>query len=44
MHLDIFIMFFILVSNFMNRQQAFPAQLVIEALRFLIDERRFIMP
>ncbi|KAH6866566.1 uncharacterized protein J4E87_005279 [Alternaria ethzedia] len=44
MHLDIFIMFFILVSNFMNRQQAFPSQLVIEGLRFLIDERRFIMP
>jgi hypothetical protein len=28
----------------MNRQQAFPAHLVIEGLRFLIDERRFIMP
>ncbi|KAL1793457.1 hypothetical protein ACET3X_008439 [Alternaria dauci] len=44
MHLDIFIMFFILVSNFMNRQQAFPAQLVIEGLRFLIDERSLILP
>ncbi|KAF1936014.1 hypothetical protein EJ02DRAFT_105783 [Clathrospora elynae] len=44
MHLDIFIMFFILVSNFMNRQQAFPSQLVIDGLRFLLDERRFLMP
>jgi hypothetical protein len=43
MHLDIFIMFFILVSNFMNRQQAFPSQLMIEGMRFLMDERRFIM-
>ena len=44
MHLDIFIMFFILVSNFMNRQHAFPSQLAIDGLRFLLDERRFIMP
>lgn len=43
MHLDIFIMFFILVSNFMNRQQAFPSQLAIDGLRFLLDERRFVM-
>ncbi|KAH9873038.1 hypothetical protein J1614_005434 [Plenodomus biglobosus] len=44
MHLDIFIMFFILVSNFMNRQHAHPSQLFFDALRFLLDERRFIMP
>lgn len=44
MHLDIFIMFFILVSNFMNRQQAFPSQLLLDGLRLLLDERRFIMP
>ncbi|KAL6704627.1 hypothetical protein ACN47E_008024 [Coniothyrium glycines] len=44
MHLDIFIMFFILVSNFMNRQQAFPAQLAIDGLRYLLDERRFLLP
>jgi hypothetical protein len=44
LHLDIFIVFFILVSNFMNRQQAFPSQLVIDGLQFLLDERRFIMP
>ncbi|KAH7378453.1 hypothetical protein DE146DRAFT_320192 [Phaeosphaeria sp. MPI-PUGE-AT-0046c] len=43
-HLDIFIMFFILVSNFMNREQAFPSQLVLDGVRILIDERRFIMP
>jgi hypothetical protein len=44
MHLDIFLLFFILVSNFMNRHQAFPSQLVIDGIRFLVDERRFIMP
>lgn len=44
MHLDIFIMFFILVSNFMNRQQAFPSQMIIDGIRFLLDERRFLMP
>jgi hypothetical protein len=44
LHLDIFIIFFILVSNFMNRQQAFPSQLLVDGLRFLLDERRFIMP
>lgn len=44
LHLDIFIVFFILVSNFMNRQQAFPSQLLVDGLRFLLDERRFIMP
>ncbi|KAI8941048.1 hypothetical protein NX059_002292 [Plenodomus lindquistii] len=44
MHLDIFIMFFILVSNFMNRQHAHPSQLLFDAMRFLLDERRFIMP
>jgi hypothetical protein len=44
MHLDIFIMFFILVSNFMNRQQAFPSQLAVDGLRFLLDERRFLLP
>lgn len=43
-HLDIFIMLFILVSNFMNREQAFPSQLVIDGVRILINERRFIMP
>ncbi|KAF2819191.1 hypothetical protein CC86DRAFT_147747 [Ophiobolus disseminans] len=44
LHLDIFIVFFILVANFMNRQQAFPSQLALDGLRFLMDERRFIMP
>jgi glycosyltransferase involved in cell wall biosynthesis len=43
-HLDIFIIFFILVSNFMNREQAFPSQLLLDGLRFLLDERRFVMP
>jgi hypothetical protein len=44
LHLDIFIIFFILVSNFMNRDQAFPTQLLVDGLRFLLDERRFILP
>lgn len=44
LHLDIFIMLFILVSNFMNRQQAFPSQLLLDGLRFLLDERRFLLP
>jgi hypothetical protein len=44
LHLDVFIVFFILVSNFMNRDQAFPSQLLVDGLRFLLDERRFIMP
>jgi hypothetical protein len=44
LHLDVFIVFFILVSNFMNRHQAFPSQLLVDGLRFLLDERRFIMP
>lgn len=44
LHLDIFIMFFILVSNFMNREQAFPTQLLVDGLRFLLDERRLVMP
>ncbi|KAH8727714.1 hypothetical protein GQ44DRAFT_610345 [Phaeosphaeriaceae sp. PMI808] len=44
LHLDIFIVFFILVSNFMNRHQTFPSQLLLDGLRFLLDERRFIMP
>ncbi|KAJ4366816.1 1,2-dihydroxy-3-keto-5-methylthiopentene dioxygenase [Neocucurbitaria cava] len=40
LHLDIFIMFFILVSNFMNRQQAFPSHLLLDGIQFLLDERR----
>lgn len=44
MHLDIFIIFFILVSNFMNRRHAHPSQLFLDAIRLLLDEKRFIMP
>ncbi|KAF3049407.1 hypothetical protein E8E11_010208 [Didymella keratinophila] len=43
LHLDVFVIFFILVSNFMNRKEAFPIQMLIEGVRFLLDERRFIM-
>lgn len=44
LHLDVFVLFFILVSNFMNRKEAFPIQMLIDGVRFLLDERRFIMP
>lgn len=43
LHLDVFVIFFILVSNFMNRKEAFPIQMFIDGVRFLLDERRFIM-
>ena len=39
-HLDVFVLFFILVSNFMNRADAFPSQLLIDGARLLLDERR----
>jgi hypothetical protein len=42
-HLDIFILFFILVSNSMNHDQAFTSQLLLDGLRFLLDERRFML-
>lgn len=44
LHLDVFVLFFILVSNFMNRNEAFPIQMLIDGVRFLLDERRFLMP
>ena len=37
--LDIFVILFILVSNFMNRQNAVPSQLYVEGIRFLIAQR-----
>jgi hypothetical protein len=43
-HLDIFIIFFILVSNFMNRDQDFTSRLLMDGLRFLLDERRIMLP
>ncbi|KAG9199359.1 hypothetical protein G6514_008615 [Epicoccum nigrum] len=44
LHLDVFVLFFILVSNFMNRNEAFPIHMFVDAVRFLLDERRFVMP
>ncbi len=44
LHLDVFVLFFILVSNFMNRKDAFPIHMLIDGLRFLLDERRLLMP
>ncbi|KAJ4379443.1 1,2-dihydroxy-3-keto-5-methylthiopentene dioxygenase [Didymella sp. IMI 355093] len=38
LHLDIFVLFFILVSNFMNRNEAFPVQMFLDGVRFLLDE------
>lgn len=43
LHLDVFVIFFVLVSNFMNRNEAFPVHMLVDGLRFLLDERRFIM-
>ncbi|KZM20156.1 uncharacterized protein EKO05_0002809 [Ascochyta rabiei] len=43
LHLDVFVLFFILVSNFMNRKEAFPIQMLMDGVRFLLDERRFVM-
>ena len=43
MLLDIFIIFFILVSNFMNRQHAFPYHLVTQGLNLLVDQRRMLL-
>lgn len=44
LHLDVFVLFFILVSNFMNRNEAFPVHMFVDGARFLLDERRFVMP
>lgn len=44
LHLDIFVLLFVLVSNFMNRKDAFPIHMFMDAARFLLDERRFLMP
>lgn len=44
LHLDVFVLFFILVSNFMNRSHAFPVQMLLDAVRLLLHERRFILP
>ncbi|KAF2796314.1 hypothetical protein K505DRAFT_237998 [Melanomma pulvis-pyrius CBS 109.77] len=41
--LDIFIVLFILVSNFMNRQNSFPCHLVAEGLAVLVDHRRQVL-
>ncbi|KAF2680686.1 hypothetical protein K458DRAFT_311199 [Lentithecium fluviatile CBS 122367] len=37
--LDIFVVLFILVSNYMNRHRSVPSQLLVEGIRFLINER-----
>lgn len=41
--LDIFVVLFILVSNFMNRQNTVPSQLFVEGIRFLINQRRELL-
>jgi hypothetical protein len=41
--LDIFIVLFILVSNFMNRQTSFPCHTVVEGIAILVDQRRKVL-
>jgi hypothetical protein len=41
--LDVFVVLFILVSNFMNLQNAVPSQLFVEGMRFLVDQRRELL-
>ena len=41
--LDIFVLLFVLVSNFMNRHHTVPSQLLIESARFLRDHHRAIL-
>ena len=41
--LDVFIVLFILVSNFMNRQNSFPYHTIIEGLVVMIDQRRLVL-
>ncbi|KAF1972262.1 hypothetical protein BU23DRAFT_397980, partial [Bimuria novae-zelandiae CBS 107.79] len=41
--LDLFVVLFILVSNFMNRQHAVPNQMLVEGIRFLVNQRRELL-
>jgi hypothetical protein len=41
--LDIFIVLFILVSNFMNRQNSFPCNTVVEGIAVLVDQKRKVL-
>ncbi|OAG09178.1 uncharacterized protein CC84DRAFT_1065297, partial [Paraphaeosphaeria sporulosa] len=41
--LDIFVVLFILVSNFMNRQNTVPSQLLVQGMRFLASNRRELL-
>ncbi|KAF2866539.1 hypothetical protein BDV95DRAFT_504821 [Massariosphaeria phaeospora] len=41
--LDLFIMLYFLVSNFMNHQDAFPCQLLVDALSVVLDQRRIFV-
>jgi hypothetical protein len=41
--LDIFIVLFILVSNFMNRQNSFPCHTIVEGIAVLVDQRRNVL-
>lgn len=41
--LDVFVVLFILVSNFMNRQNTVPSQLFVQGIRFLVDNHRELL-
>ncbi|PSN70901.1 hypothetical protein BS50DRAFT_486767 [Corynespora cassiicola Philippines] len=43
MLLDVFLVLFILVTNYINRRQAFPNQLIIQGMRIIADERRMLL-
>jgi len=42
--LDIFVVLFILVSNYMNQHRSVPSQLLVEGIRFLVHERIPVLP
>ncbi|KAF2446508.1 hypothetical protein P171DRAFT_356690 [Karstenula rhodostoma CBS 690.94] len=41
--LDMFVVLFILVSNFMNRQNTVPSQLFVQGMRLLGSQRRELL-
>jgi hypothetical protein len=42
--LDIFVVLFILVSNYMNQHRSVSSQLLVEGIRFLVHERIPVLP
>lgn len=42
--LDVFVVLFILVSNFMNQHRSVASQLLVEGVRVLVQERMPVLP